>query len=129
MIISESKWRKWLGLPYISVQGEWPLELNEIVESDDIRADNWTGLYAEYRWPAETHDWLHDQTTNWSLEHCRRLGDFSNGQQARIWFRDKKLVVMFKLIHGGKTRPDIKSAYSNAKMAQAPIRKPAKITK
>lgn len=103
MIISESKWRKWLGLPYISVQPEW---VEELCDRFDIPTAVANGTrWAEYRWSEEVHDWLFQSGGRWSLEHCRSTGDFMTGDQARIWFRSMKNVTLFKLTFGGKDRP------------------------
>lgn len=107
MIITESRWRKWLFLPYISVQPEWVEELcvRREVPIDVVNGANWTGLREEYRWTEEVHDWLFESGGRWSLERCGGTDDFRSGTQARIWFRHMKNVTMFKLTFGGRERP------------------------
>lgn len=107
MIISENNWRKWLGLPYISVQSEWLEELCEEVPgvARGNPSASWTGRYTEYRWTGEVHDWLFECGGRWSLEHGKLKQDFEAGNQARIWFRHMKNVTLFKLTFGGRQRP------------------------
>lgn len=108
MIISESKWRKRLGLPYISVQPEWVEELCERRDQADQHNNAvWTSTDGDYRWSERVHDWLFESGGRWSLERCYASSDFATGQQARIWFRSMKHVTLFKLTFGGQTRPKI----------------------
>jgi len=107
MLIEEVKWRKWLGLPYISVQGEWLEEFYQRkLNQGDVSSARWTGGFEEYRWAKPIRDWLQESGGRYKLEKCGQASDFAVGRQAKIWFRDMKNVTMFKLAWGGAKKPE-----------------------
>lgn len=106
MIIREVKWRKWLGLCWISVQGEWLEEFNERkIPQKGVVTSSWVSGWHEYRFAKPILDWLEESGGRWSTEPCLNVSDFQKGEQARIWFRSMRNVTMFKLAWGGQTRP------------------------
>lgn len=108
MKIEEVKWRKRLGLPYISVQGEWLEEFYERkLNQGDVSSARWTGGFEEYRWAKPIRDWLEESGGRYTLEKCGMASDFAVGRQAKIWFRDMQNVTLFKLTWGGQKPPEI----------------------
>lgn len=108
MIIKECNWRRLLGLRWISIQGEWISELNYRLIRQDPAYDpaRWTGIGHEYEWQPQIVDWLDQSTPTARREKCREASDFATNNQAKIWFRRKQDVVMFKLAFGGQKKPD-----------------------
>lgn len=107
MIIREHKWRRLLQMPYISIRGSWPGELNRTVKKSRKVHDpvGWTGIAHEYEWKDDVREWLERFAPRTILGSCRATRDFKTGEQARLWFSRKRDAAMFKLTFDGMTQP------------------------
>lgn len=107
MIVREHKWRRLLRMPYISIRGSWPGELNQEVRKSRKVHDpvKWTGIAHEYDWKDDVRAWLGRFAPTTVLSSCHATSDFRTGEQARLWFSRKRDAAMFKLTFDGMTRP------------------------